>query len=203
MLTILLFCYFKQNDKAGIETKDESKLPPIIEAKTGEEDEDIIVNITPAKLYKLEEEEEKKEEEGEKKEEEPKKEEGEGEKKEEKEEEKKDKTTTKVKRWAERCLGSFKVNVDKKTSKARVIMRTEHTLNTRLNALILSSSKCTMDSNGRAFIFSTFEVDTESEDKTASFNIYMIRFNSKEKATSAFEAVTKQIEEAKKREEQK
>lgn len=108
-----------------------------------------------------------------------------------------------MKRWAERCLGSFKVNVDKESKKARIIMRTEHTLNTRLNALILSSSKCTMDSNGRAFIFSTFEMEGEGEKKNAVFNIYMIRFNSKEKATSAFEAVTKQIEEAKKREDEK
>ena len=147
------------------------------------------------KLYKFEEEApvpEKKDDEKEEKEKE----------KEKKEEKKKEAAAAApVKRWVERCLGSFKVNVDKKTEKARVIMRTECTFNTRLNALILSSSKCTMDSNGRAFIFSTFETDAESG--KAVFNIYMIRFNSKEKATAAFDAVTKEIEKAKQKDEDK
>ena len=146
------------------------------ELHNGEEGEETVYTVPKMKLFELGEAK-KAENEGDEKNE------GEGEAKEEAKEPAK-------KVWHERGLGVLRVNVDKETHLARVLIRREPTHQSMANFNIIPETKVTVDSARKAVTVQTIEPDTADDGTTENkedgakakgkISFYLIRVSTKE-----------------------
>jgi len=147
------------------------------ELLNGEEGEDNVYTVPKCKLFELQTVK------IEKSEEDP-------EKKEEKDESKKEVSEKKV--WQERGLGVLRLNVDKKTHTARILIRREPTHQSIANFNLIRETKSTVDPVRKHVSIQTIEPvvedPSETDDKDAKkeekpkakISFYMIRVSSKE-----------------------
>lgn len=163
------------------------------ELHNGEEGEETVYTVPKMKLFELGEA--KKAESDEKKE-------GEEDAKDEKKEPAK-------KVWHERGLGVLRVNVDKETHLARVLIRREPTHQSMANFNIIPETKVTVDAARKSVTVQTIEPDT-AEDSAANgkedgakakgkISFYLIRVSTKEIAEELGAKISEYIkkEEAK------
>ncbi len=146
------------------------------ELHNGEEGEETVYTVPKMKLFELGEAKKAENEGDEKKE-------GEGEAKEEAKEPAK-------KVWHERGLGVLRVNVDKETHLARVLIRREPTHQSMANFNIIPETKVTVDSARKAVTVQTIEPDTADDGTTENkedgakakgkISFYLIRVSTKE-----------------------
>jgi len=137
--------------------------------------------------------------------------EGDEEKKEEGKEEKKEEKKTEKKAWQERGIGVLRLNVDKKSQVARILIRREPTHQSMANFNIIHETKATVDPVRRTVTIQTIEPETveqkeestekkeesaekkeessettekkeESAEPKAKISFYMVRVPSKEVA---------------------
>jgi len=123
----------------------------------GEEGEETVYSVPKMKLYELKTVEVKEKSDDEKEEKEDDK----------TTDEKKEKVETK-KVWQERGLGVLRLNVDKKTHVARILIRREPTHQSMANFNIIHETKVTVDSARKSITIQTIEPETvekEEEEK--------------------------------------
>lgn len=168
------------------------------ELHNGEEGEETVYTVPKMKLFELGEAKKPESEGGEKKEGE------EGAKDEEKE------PVKKV--WHERGLGVLRVNVDKNTHLARVLIRREPTHQSMANFNIIPETKVTVDATRKSVTVQTIEPETvddaadkksESSDKAkGKISFYLIRVSTKEIAEELGAKISEHIkkEDAEKKE---
>jgi len=163
------------------------------ELVNGEEGEENVYTIPKMKLFELRtvEVESKADEEGKDKSEKDEK-----------------KETSEKKVWQERGLGVLRLNVDKKTKVARILIRREPTHQSIANFNIIPETKVTVDPVRKHVMVQTIEpadVDTEEEPKKeeetekkseapkAKISFYMIRVSSKEIAEELYAKISEHL----------
>jgi len=182
---------------ADVEVKEKMKTLSKEELKNGEEGEETVYSVPKMKLYELGVVEESSPEEKK----ETKEEEKEGEKEKEKEKGKeKDEEKAVQKKWFERGLGVLRLNVDKETKAARILIRREPTHQSMANFNIIHQTKVTVDAARKSVTIQTIEPKAvESGEAQSSpegkISFYMIRVGSKEIAEELCAEITKRIPE--------
>jgi len=159
------------------------------ELKNGEEGEENIYTVAKMKLFELQTVKvENKDNDDEK---------GEG---------KKDEEPKEKKVWQERGLGVLRLNVDKNTHAARILIRREPTHQSIANFNIIHETKVTVDPVRKHVMVQTIEppdeqieeetgkdTDKKSETPKAKFSSYMIRVSSKEIAEELYAKISEHI----------